>query len=419
MSGIEARETVEAALRRELFGPLDGDPVRGQPLTINAGVVHFEKKEASRGQFHDADSGQEILTSGTPLKRYGVGVLFAGATVGGSPVESAVEEVSDALDGVTGIALSEDDLIGPPVEIQGHVRHDIADSDDFDLTDANTFKPSAMAVSFETRMADAGALTVEVVGARYEKLTVHIAGVARPVDWWVRRPFEAVGTISGRTVLRETNRLKVVDVMLLSGEGVVPLAVRVFSRPIPGADDPSLRIVTVAVVNDSPGSGPSAAVFQVGFKVSTVGDADIVPIRRLSCPIGTRRSDRLTSSTGTNAPMRSGMAVQPSGGQSTPMELCRSCRPRLCLHMRLSASHRTCTCLTTTGILPSMPMASGSRWLSVWLPWQVVARTAPTKWSLSSVSMRSGSIGGRPRSPSCFRAIRTPRVSTCVEHERR
>ena len=68
MSGIEARETVEAALRRELFGPLDGDPVRGQPLTINAGVVHFETTEASRGQFHDADSGQEILTSGTPLK---------------------------------------------------------------------------------------------------------------------------------------------------------------------------------------------------------------------------------------------------------------------------------------------------------------------------------------------------------------
>ena len=36
MSGIKARETVEAALRRELFGPLDGDPVRGQPLTIRA-----------------------------------------------------------------------------------------------------------------------------------------------------------------------------------------------------------------------------------------------------------------------------------------------------------------------------------------------------------------------------------------------
>ena len=284
MSGIEARETVEAALRRELFGPLDGDPVRGQPLTINAGVVHFETKEASRGQFHDADSGQEILTSGTPLKRYGVGVLFAGATVGGSPVESAVEEVSDALDGVTGIALSEDDLIGPPVEIQGHVRHDIADSDDFDLTDANTFKPSAMAVSFETRMAESGTLTVEVVGARYEKLTVHIAGVAKPVDWWVRRPFEAVGTISGGTVLRETNRLKVVDVVLLSGEGVVPLAVRVFSRPVPGADDPALRIVTVAVVNDAPGSGPSAAVFQVGFKVSTVGNAEIIPYPEVELP---------------------------------------------------------------------------------------------------------------------------------------
>lgn len=277
MSGQEARDTVEAALRRELFGPVDGDPLRGQPLTINAGAVHFETKEASRSQFHDAETGEEILTGGTPLKRYGVGVLFAGATIGGSPVESAEDDSAEDLDGITGIAVSEDDLIGPPIEIQGHIRHDVADLDDFDLTDANTFKPSAMAVSFEARLADTGSLKVEVAGARYEKLTVHIPGVAKPVEWWARRPFQAVGTISGRAVLRETNRLKIVEVVPPTGEGASPLAVRVFSRPVPGADDLALRIITVAVVNDSPGSGPSAAVFQVGFKVSSVVGAVIIP----------------------------------------------------------------------------------------------------------------------------------------------
>lgn len=284
MSGIEARETVEAALRQELFGPVAGDPARGQPLKIHAGVVHFGTTEASRGQFHDTETGEEILTSGNPLKRYGVGVLFAGATVGGSPVERTEEHNYEDLDGVTGLAVSEDDLVGPPVEIQGHVRHDVADSDDFDLTDANSFKPSAMAISFESRLTGSGTLNVEVAAARYEKLTVHIPGVAKPVEWWVRRPFRAVGTISGRTLLQETNRLRVVDVTLLDGPGPIPLALRVFSRPVPRDDDSALRIVTVAVVNDAPGSGPSAALFQVDFKVSTFGGAAIVPYPEVELP---------------------------------------------------------------------------------------------------------------------------------------
>lgn len=284
MSGIKARDVVEAAVRRELFGPNKVEELRGQPLNTTSGVVHFETAEASRGQFHDADSGEEILTSGSPLKRYGIGVLFAGATIGGSLAGSADEEDSDALNGVTGIAFSEGDLVGPPVEIGGFIRHDVADSDDFDLTDANTFKPSAMAVSFETRITDSGALAVEVVGARYEKLAVHIPGVTKPVTWWVRRPFEAIGTVSGQTILRETNRLKIVELAAVSHENSIPLATRMYSRPVPGSDDPSLRLVTVAVVNDSPGSGPSSAVFQVGFKVSTSVGAEIAPYPEVELP---------------------------------------------------------------------------------------------------------------------------------------
>ena len=64
------------------------------------------------------------------------------------------------LTGVPGVATSEDDPDGPPVEIKGSLRHDEADSDDFDLTDANSFKPSAMAISFQCRVPAHGSLKV-------------------------------------------------------------------------------------------------------------------------------------------------------------------------------------------------------------------------------------------------------------------
>ena len=285
MSGVEARRTVEDAVRRELFGPVEGEPARGTPLKSNAGVVHFETAEESRGQFHDAETGQEILTNGTPLTRYGIGVLYAGATVRGSAIDGTdTADDSQELVGVTGLATTEDDPQGPPIEIQGHIRQDVADSDDFDLTDANTFKPSAMAVSFECRTSESGSFAISVEAARYEKLVVHIPGVTKAVEWWVRRPFRATGTIPGRTLLRETNRLKVVHVVQQDSAESVPVAVRVFSRPVPGVADATLRLVTIAVVNDAPGSGPAAALFQVGFQVEAREGSEIVPYPEVELP---------------------------------------------------------------------------------------------------------------------------------------
>ena len=55
---------------------------------------------------------------------------------------------------MTGLSESEDDPDGPADrDPRSTLRHDEADSDDFDLTDANTFKPSAMAISFQCRVA--------------------------------------------------------------------------------------------------------------------------------------------------------------------------------------------------------------------------------------------------------------------------
>ena len=53
MTGVEARATIEAELRRELFGPVSGEKPWGKPLEVGGGSIHFQSVEESRGQFHE------------------------------------------------------------------------------------------------------------------------------------------------------------------------------------------------------------------------------------------------------------------------------------------------------------------------------------------------------------------------------
>lgn len=272
MSGLEARTIIEAQLRRELFGPLEGEEPIGKPVDCTSGTITFATSDESRGQFHDATTKQEILNVGTPLQRYGVGVLYSGAVHSGTMIG---EQDDIDITGAPGVATSEENPEGPPVKIEGSLRHDEADTDDFDLSDANKFKPSAMAISFQCRLEGPGPLEIRVVGAHYERLNVHIPGLNKPVDWWRRRPFVLVGTVPDSVLREETKSLKIVPTY---PEGVPPGIVpttQLFSRPVPGETDPDLRLVTVAVVNKIAGTGPSSALFQMGFTV-TAGDGLVI-----------------------------------------------------------------------------------------------------------------------------------------------
>jgi hypothetical protein len=275
MTGLEARDIIEAELRRELFGPLHGDEPQGKPIDCSSGSIHFASAEASRGQFHDAGSLQEILNTTDPLRRYGVGVLHSGAAVGGTEIDAEEGEDVD-LTGVAGIAQSEDNPSGDPIEISGSLHFDEADSDDFDLTDANTFKPSAMAISFQCRVPTGGSLSLSVTGAYYQRISAHIPG-AKQADWWLRTPFELTGTVPGSVLLNEINRLKIVHMKPLAERPTIMPTTRVFSRPVPGSTDAELRLVTVAVANQVLGTGPSSALFQMGFTVTATGTLSIEP----------------------------------------------------------------------------------------------------------------------------------------------
>jgi len=276
MSGLEARATIEGAVRRELFGPPPGSEPRGVPVDCSNGTIHFETLEASRGQFHDAATLEELLTQSDPLRRYGIGVLYNGgarngtAMVDGATVTEPPE--ADDLTWVPGLADNEEAPLGPPIEVPTSLHDDVADSDDFDLTDANTFKPSAMAVSFKCRVPTGGQLKLTVRGAYYDRISANIPGLKQPRDWWLRRPFELVGTVPGSALLTETNHLK--NVSMVSTSDPTPRmtpTTQVFSRPAPGEPDTELRLVTVAVVNQAIGTGPSSAFFQMGFDAATDG----------------------------------------------------------------------------------------------------------------------------------------------------
>jgi hypothetical protein len=273
VTGEGARGIVEAAVRRELFGPAPGEPPLGTPIDCSGPKHSFATKDESNGQFHDRDTLEEVLTRSDPLRRYGIGVLYSGGSVGGTVI-------ADDPVVIDGAPQSEENPDQPPVEVKGHVARDEVDSDDFDLSDANRRRPSAMAISFKIRVPSDGSLSVRVAGAYYDRVVVTVPGI-RDLDWWVRRPFELNATVSGSTLLTEVHKIKVVPTTPIVNEPkIAPArvpALSVFSRMVPGEPDADLRLVTLAVINEVPGTGPDSAFFQMGFTATAQEGLRIEP----------------------------------------------------------------------------------------------------------------------------------------------
>jgi hypothetical protein len=271
VTGVSARATVEAAVRRELFGPAPDEPPTGRPVDCSELRVTFATRDESEGQFYDRDTFEEVLTRSDPLRRYGVGVLYSGGT-------PDTQSDDDPLV-IPGVPASEGnpDQSPPDVKITG--RQDDVDSDDFDLSDANRRKPSAIAISFKVRVPQDGFLKLVVTGAYYDLVTVTIPDM-RPLEWWVRRPFTLEGEINSSALLTEKTRTKIAMAPVQMINKVMPRiqpSVTLFARSVPNEPDPDLRLVTLAVVNNVPGSGPGSAFFQVGFKASACAGLRIEP----------------------------------------------------------------------------------------------------------------------------------------------
>jgi hypothetical protein len=281
VTGVEARAIVEAGLRRELFGPAMEEAPLGDPIDCSNLSIRFETKAEANSQFHDRDTREEVLTRSDPLRRYGVGVLYSGGAVSSTVGSGLDEESSDDPIVIPGLPESEENPAQPPPEQKGNARQDQADSDDFDLSDANRRKPSAMAVSFKLRVPESGSILLKVTGAYYD--SVRVTAADEPglnFKWWVRRPFTVEGTILAETLLQQKKRSAVSLCPIVTEPKTAPRIVpsaTVFTRPVPNEVEDDLRLVTVAVVNDVRGTGPGSAFFQVGFAVTAQGGAMVEP----------------------------------------------------------------------------------------------------------------------------------------------
>lgn len=263
---IENRKTILHSLRCELVGP---DP-RGGELDCSKQIV-FPTVEASLGPWRQAGSGGEILQRDPPAKRYGIGILYPAETLDqdesgiaaevslGEAPREASEELPDA-EVVTADARADLDAIA---QRQGGGITE-KDSDDLDLSSANSYRPSSVAISFLAKVPPDSALVVQVTGGRYEARTVTIAGKER--TWWLRSPVSLRAQFGAQKLLSDAKKLQEPDATDPENLDGLVINVTAFSRP---TASPEERLVTVSLVNRSPATSiDQKSLFQVHFSAA-------------------------------------------------------------------------------------------------------------------------------------------------------
>ncbi|MEP7013294.1 MAG: helicase-related protein [Acidobacteriota bacterium] len=283
---IGNRAIVVECLRRELVGPAPA----GREIDVS-GEIRFTEAQDSYGPWRQVGGGEEILARDSPVKRYGVGVLYPvprdaqSGAVDGSVEEDPIEQELDGLE-----ALDE----RPAEVIEVHTSGPIAspqeaDTDDFDLSLANAYQPSSMGVSFLADLRDGDDLVVEVTGGRYSQAVVIVAVPGKPERkriWWLRYPVRVLAKVPGN-LLRPDGPSRLVARYCEAGEGLVTemsnvgelsLQVEVITRP----HGPGQRLLTVCLVNRSTGarSKSEQCLFQAAFSAEIVkptGDSAILP----------------------------------------------------------------------------------------------------------------------------------------------
>jgi hypothetical protein len=248
---ITNRDAVLQSLRQELIGP---HPL-GEEIDC-AAAIQLDDSEAAYRPYRQRGSGEEILQRDSPTKRYGVGVLYP-MEVPIAPAEletqlpppdeeNAPPQQENAREALTASAVHDCEEIAARVEY----RLSDADSDDFDLSSANAYRPSSMAVSLLVRLPEGAELAVAATGGRYAIKEVRLTG--RDREWWLRSPVR-LNSRFRRSDFPATSA-RYVEARELDRENVNKLDVRIelFARPQPQPDE---FLITVCGVNRQPADG--------------------------------------------------------------------------------------------------------------------------------------------------------------------
>ncbi len=265
---VSNRRKIMKILREELVGPSP----QGDELDCSGPVI-FEDITKFRLPWKQKDTREEILQRDRPLKRYGIGVLYPLGTL--DETEETVQ-LTDAS-----ISITEPKTEKEPVAeelLTPRDKEDIAkigggDTDpyDFDLTSANTYRPSSIGISFLAEFPPDSSLVVEVpsydsvheigVNGRYARKKAQVEG--KEWDWWLRSSIKLKAVFDGNTICMTDGKIAATSLESENVDGL-DLRIEVFSRP---HETLQTRLMTVCLVNRLPDKDPTDqyCLFQTFF----------------------------------------------------------------------------------------------------------------------------------------------------------
>lgn len=288
-NNLENREHLLQRLRAEIVGP---DPA-GKPVGLSdRQVMSWEEFRTARKQLNN----EEIIWQDPPTKRYGAGILFP-------------QRADDLLvEAATDVAVMEaPELTDLPVDggpdkaasklSEKSINFDIGeDSDEEGVTLANSFRPSAIGLSFLADLSQelrglivelisigriASDRTIEGPCGTYRSINLLVGGAigkqesARKV--WLREPLvDADGNVP-KIEIGTLDILKSVKPIRIPITGSLGLALLVVARTWLGAPSPSHRLITVSVINTSEATRENletACLFQAGLRVTGLSGCD-------------------------------------------------------------------------------------------------------------------------------------------------
>lgn len=241
------REQIIDFLRREIVGP---DPI------------------SSLLQ----ENGEEILQKDSPTVRYGAGVLFPMQT----PTREAEREATDEAEDLPDIEILESEILDDEYQVEPEKTAGGAIDVSSDETTeevvglANSFKPSAMGISFLSEISE-NDLVVEISAGKYKTEKVMVEG--REHRRYPRAAISSTIVVKAdelRGELAQTFRRDVLD-----GEGNKSgLELFVLSRPESvGEGKTECRLITISIINKLIAAGDrfvtDKCFFQVSFAITS------------------------------------------------------------------------------------------------------------------------------------------------------
>lgn len=258
---MNGRETVEDQVLRELFGPPENAERLGKPLDLSAPLTFSSWADAA-GPWHDVVSGEEILSNVQPTSRYGVGLLFPA----GKTREIEDDSVASPYDNSEPPSFLESG-VSPTPELELDSDAIEMGGDDLDLSGANQYLPSSLAVTCSLASDSVGELAWTVRGATYSSFAVEVSGTKQ--RWWLRKPFEVSGTADSKAVAARLGSREPLTPDTRKGD-VPDIRLSYFSRNSlhqSGADE---LLTTFVLENREQKEGQQSTVFQAELKLSSV-----------------------------------------------------------------------------------------------------------------------------------------------------